>query len=1268
MSDNVKNKEIRRKRAVSEVPSESLIPSHILDQASQRIFIISLFILIQSWKLYDIILLKSNLSVDVGPTIGSLSNFSLVLKYAIIDGLFLWILPIFNIPYLSFSPFITLIFTILLNGFTLFLVSDLGVLLISTFILPVWNAISRDSELTIVGDRIDTNRVIDLDSHFKGRLTINYLPDSSAKMNPFHLDKICLDKGTHTIDIPIEFNTTTNIGLIQIQHTNPKNEIKYINYTGNSLSKLLKKDLTHLTQYKDYKNSDNIFYLEFPIHEAGLYKIKQVTDAKNINIRTYKSELLIPNCPSAQFFYPKLYDQEKNYQCISKKSSDLRIQVPLVEYHGVTPGNLKLVSRINGKPYKNFNLSIGEKYSEFNNKDLSWLNSVSLIRNSLEQELLKDKSIINNAGEGILEFQLIQASDSLGHTKRYNPESKDRDVWFDFTLRKASVFGIQDRNPHAELIIGSKKVLHFTGIESLKESDFPVTISVSYNNKNNNILSADISKTFSKLQDLASGIEVDKEGTYQLVNASTRFCEAEIAQTNTVTLKLAQPPNVEINATPLVDKCLGTTGYEFTFDLVGKPPFYIQYQVYQNQSNGILRPVHNERGSTVRVIETMNPKHDFKFRPPQEGNYVVVFNNLKDTNYRQHPVTLEKSYSTYFQKVSKVSLGGSRDYKTCFGDSVKIPLKFEGNGPFSFNYDIVDVQSRQKLIPTVEIKDVNAYEIAIPESLSGKSYEIKLIKAEDKFSCPATVDRNERVVVHSRASVPHIQIDKSAESYVIVEGDHVDIPLVLQSSAASRNDKLEFKVVQDGKVKKKVTSITKSLYADEAGVYSLVSFINDGCPGVVSALEKTVTISYHNKPNLTMHSDNVLKQHSDESTLHLASVCKGCKNPLKLKLEGVKPFVVDYEIKLPSGKIEAGSMNVENNEVIINLPTREVGRYEHTFIGVYDNLYTKHKSGSRKQKRQVVLYDTNPLPQVKFDEDNRSVQVCENKLNQLEKATAKIPIITSGQYPFTVNAVLKHEQTGREENIVFKDVQEPFLHIYGSGDSFGLGEHVLTINSVVDGNGCKSEGQLSSNYFVIVITELPSINHAAIEKVVKRDYCVGDHISYELTGVPPFTVFYNFNDRQQKANVDHHFSRLASKPGILSIDSVQDSSATKCVANFTGTAKGEDLKLIVHELPSVEVNKGDHIIEDLHEGDQTEIIFTFIGVPPFRLTYVRKVDTEVSRGKKVTSSDNTKQKVVEKHVLEDINDYEVIIKASLEGTYEAIEVQDAFCTAKRHNY
>ncbi|ODV79649.1 uncharacterized protein CANTADRAFT_48832 [Suhomyces tanzawaensis NRRL Y-17324] len=1249
---------------------EPLIPSNILDLASQRVFVVSFFILIQSWKVYEVLLLKSDVPIS-GGSLAPSNNFTFVLKYAIIDGLFLWILPILSIPYLRFSPLKTLILTLVLNSVTFFLASSQTVVLVTSFVMPVWKAIASKRELTVVGDSVNYNRVVDMESHFKGKLTIHYLPDSSAKFNPFHFDKICLERSENQpLEMPIEFNTTTQLGFLQLQHITPDNNVNYLNYTANTLKKLGRKDHSHLGRYPDYKNDDSrIFYLEIPLKEPGLYRISKVTDIKNINIRTYKSEFMISHCPSSKFSYPPSFDESKNYKCLSKTGNEEPLQLPLLSVFGVTPVTVKFNVNLNGKHYKTINSSVGEVTTKpllQSKRDVSWIDSHSLTRNTLEQEILHYPEIMNDAKEGTLEFQLVEIIDHLGNSKRYNPASSDKDVRFDFELKSVPSFGITDYDSSTELLINGTKTIQIVANQNLKDSEFPITVDISYTNKEDELLSHTISKTFKSLTDLKQGIIVDKAGSYRLISTKNRFCSCEISKSNEVSFSQAFPPEVGINAEPIVDKCLGTTGYTFDLSLVGRAPFQVQYTVYKKQENGALRPVQSERGTVARVLRTSDNHHTFKFTPTAEGNYVIKFKELRDANYISTAVKLDEdkyTYLTYFNQISKVSFfeNAGRYIETkniCSGESLEIPLYFTGNGPFEFDVDFVDPQTNKKLISSVKVKDAMKYLIKSPKQLIGKNYKIKVSNIKDKFTCDALIDERESITVKSRSDIPEAQIQVSSE-VKIVEGEYANIPLDIKSSIGrTSSDKLEYKVANlydSSKITTRSLIGSLNLKVKEEGIYTLVSYENSGCPGVITNKERSVLVTYYNKPNLTVSSENVMKQHTDDSFIHLNPLCQNCESLLKLQLEGASPFVVDYEIKFPNGRSESKSLEINKNDVTIKLPTSHSGRYEYRFVGVYDNLYTKKTYRKGKKELPNVMYEINPLPNAKFESSEQFSQVCETALNKKKGPIVSVPMTLKGKYPYQLKASLTHEETGKTKQIHINALQEAKIHLE-SEYFVGLGEHILTINELTDANGCTRKDFSTLNSYVIVVTEVPSV----AKKGPKVNFCVGDHVEYNLTGIPPFTVFYKFNDNARKAELSFNFKRLASKPGALVIDGLQDSSTSKCYVDLSQSPEAQDeLSVYIHDLPSVEINKGDYIVEDIHEGDQTELYFTFIGTPPFTLTYTRTLEVPAKGNKKG-------KPIVEKHTIENIHEYEYSVLASLEGTYEAVEVKDAFCTATKY--
>lgn len=1247
--------EIRRKRN-RESSLQPLIPTSVLDQASQRLFIVSIFILIQSWKIYDLVLLKSEIPAT-GEVLTLLSNFTFVLKYSVLDGLFLWLLPVLNIQYLSFSPLKTLLLTITLYGFSIFLVSAMALPLLSNVFLPIWRFLLQKKELNIIGESIDRSQVIDMDSHFKGQLTIHYLPDSSAKMNPFHFDQTCLGlDNNHLINMPVEFNTTSGIGYLQVQHTTPDNKIQYLNYTGHSLRRLFKKDYTHLSQYKDYKKSDKrIFYLEYPITKPGMYRIKNVLDNKGNSIRTYKSEFVISDCPLAKFFYPPNFESSNGFKCVTTLEDD-SFPLPWVEVFSTTPSSVKLNVKVNGKEFRMMNLTIGQETDhKVSRTDFSWLKTVRLVRNSLQEKILDSKSTFNWGDTSILEFQLLQVKDSFGNVHRYEPLSKDKDVWYKLELRKSPSIGIYDKEKTQELLVGGQKVLYFSNLENFNDDDFPIDVKVKYIGQEEQ----NITRTFETKADLRNGLTITKPGKYVLSSAKDKYCPCEADKTP-VEVELASIPSLDIVADPVSDRCLGTIGYNFDFNFTeGRPPFRVQYRIYSNTS-GILKPVYSDTGKLNRELKSFEKSHSFKFKPPNEGSYTIMFTNLKDANYFKDPIALDEnkySYLTYFRQLSQVGFQvHQRTIHTCYGHTTKVPIFFNGNGPFSFEYDFLDVNSRKKLVDMVRVSNVENYAIDTPKELIGKTYDLKLSNAKDRFGCDAIiVDANSPVRVVSRLDIPEVEFSRAGQKLQVVEGSYVDIPLSIKSKiAVNGNDKIEVKYL--GPTSKEPTIrraqlVGSSIRLSDEGTYWLHSFESNGCAGRIGKADQFVTIGYYAKPSLAISASNEMLQHTDDSTIHLKPVCNGCSNEITLKLTGEAPFVVDYEINLPSGKMETHSMNIDTHDITIKLPTRSNGRFEHQFKHVYDRLYTKTRGKPTSLHVPKVIYDINPLPTAQFVPDDHFTQVCENKLSE-DSVIAHVPIQFSGAYPFDVLLTLTNEKTGKMHDIRYRNVEDNYITLK-TLNFLGLGDYSLKFAKVSDANGCTTHQFKTNDRYLISITEPPTIYKA---DPATKHYCVGDHVAYNLTGVFPITIFYEYNDKVRRAELYSRFERLASRPGVLNIHGLKDSGINSCAVNYTfDTTKLDELRLEVHEIPTVEVNKGDYLIEDLHEGDQTELIFTFLGEPPFQLTYIRTID--IRKGKK------TFRKLVEKETIKDIWQHELVVMASLEGTYEAIEIQDKYCRA-----
>jgi nucleoporin POM152 len=164
------------------------------------------------------------------------------------------------------------------------------------------------------------------------------------------------------------------------------------------------------------------------------------------------------------------------------------------------------------------------------------------------------------------------------------------------------------------------------------------------------------------------------------------------------------------------------------------------------------------------------------------------------------------------------------------------------------------------------------------------------------------------------------------------------------------------------------------------------------------------------------------------------------------------------------------------------------------------------------------------------------------------------------------------------------------------------------------------------------------------------DYCVGEHVSFSLSGQAPFEVFYSFQDRERKARVTtNEFKRIAESPGDFLITGLSDSAmgSGKCRAR-------KEIKKSIHPYPSVKISQGKTLISDIHEGGEVDILFEFTGTPPFEFTYTRSENVKKGKIARVLETRHDTSKEFSKK-----------IRASDEGTYEVVAIKDRYCAYAR---
>ena len=1247
----------------------------VVDPASKRLFFLSLFVLLESWKIYDAIALKSS---KIGVNITSLNKFTFVVKYFLLEGIFFWTLPLFNVSQLSFNPVTTFIITAVLNILTFFLVSDSTIPIVGGLIFPAIDFIRQKSELTLAGDLVRSGTAIDIDSYFKGRYTIHYVPDSTAFFNPFENKDFCLIDGS-AIGVPVQFNTTNELGWLQLQHISPEKEVSLFNYTRTDIAKLLKRDYSHLIHNPGYiSNDERIFYLELPLRDPGQYSIKEVRDVDGLKIRTYKSDLTISSCPSARVISSV---DDSQYICVPEpnRSKLGSLTLPQVEVNGVYPMELEFAVSIGKKIIKLRKVTINGKPPENGQINLRLARSVK----NIFLESLSDKIDLPEVANGPLEFRILLVRDALNVNRKYNPHSNARDLLGSIDLKTKPVVKLSDRNRESKLLVnGTKNVAISVDRSRIQEADWPITIMIEYLSPSK-LSSYNFSRVFHSVHEASKGFEVAKSGSYRLVSASTKFCDCKL-DGRTIKIDRADPPQIEITSEPIVDKCVGMTGYNFKFDAKGQPPFQVQYQVFQNKSNGVLRPVHDAYGNVHRTLRFQDETYDFEYKPPGEGNYIVVFKSLRDGYYQKTGIPLDEkvhTYLTYFRQRSRLSIEAADDSNAlpiCLGSQVDVPISMSGNFPFLMSYKVIEMSSG-KVIESSTVKDLSdsRFIIQTPKFDKGGSYRVQIDKLTDSLGCEANLVGQNYRTVNVRKDIPEMSLGIEADSWSvsIVEGDSLKLPLNVQSSVGNtQRDRLVYSITDlnnssDTKVRTAIG--IENLRIKEAGRYKLLSYSSGGCEGKVANPQKVITVDYIPRPSIVLGAIDRGDLKNDDFEGQLGPVCRGGTKKVEMFLNGKRPFIVNYQIKDPSGRVESRTMTVNNDRVTITLPTENHGIYRHKFLSVYDSLYTQEKTSRLNVPplTSQLQYEVQSLPELAIKSGSEYLQFCESTLKKISKLPPKIQLNLKGQFPVTLDVTLQRGDANEQEEFQVKhlttsevDLNDIISSINGKAldQTLQVGDYFLLFDRITDNNGCSK--QIQDANVVVLVTEVPKMKREPNQKY----YCVGDHITYDLVGISPFTVFYNFNGNSRKAQLHNKFSRLASKPGNLTITALLDSSIDHCLVNFTDAASSmNSLQAEIHDLPSVEVNQGEYIVRNIHEGDKTEIKFSFTGVPPFSLTYVRMLE-ENSKDKGPRKQH--KPRVVEKETIDNIWDHEYVLMASLEGTYEAIEVRDAYCKALKIDY
>lgn len=147
-----------------------LIPFEIIDGPTQRVYVVGLFALLTAWKLYD----WTRLFAEHGD---SMTELWFVMKWLLIDGVAIWMLPALRIPWMTPSGPATLGIICLVSCLNLVLslryIPGMGTVTTILSVFAPWGK----GELSISERSVKWYDIVHNSSHIMGKYTVHILPE-----------------------------------------------------------------------------------------------------------------------------------------------------------------------------------------------------------------------------------------------------------------------------------------------------------------------------------------------------------------------------------------------------------------------------------------------------------------------------------------------------------------------------------------------------------------------------------------------------------------------------------------------------------------------------------------------------------------------------------------------------------------------------------------------------------------------------------------------------------------------------------------------------------------------------------------------------------------------------------------------------------------------------------------------------------------------------------------------------------------------------------
>lgn len=849
---------------------EPLIPLNIVDGPSQRFYAFAIYAALFAWRLYDWLQV-----VTTGT--GSFTSFT---KWVGIDFVYLFVaLPTLRIPWLDLSqPVVITMFVVqfILNWLLMFNIQ----FILTTWLLSIVNLMFSESEISLSGSDVKVNNILHNQSLIMGKQIINILPEGSAMLNPTKTP-FCIGPGRNTVAVPLYFNATipVEVEIMRIDFETNNEEVVKL---SRSQIREIEKQARKITE----DGSITSYVYDFPVKKPGAYRLNKVLDEYKLDVQRAGEPTYVVPCPRA-----RVRPAESSTRCINDLS-DLSLEV-----YGTPPLKIVYSRVINGQDhsfhfqslqpdgYSSPLVGAGKLTSMIHpgEEDFTWARAQT-VTVALNESM-------NQAGDW--QYSIDEVHDVFQNVIKYvAPENeadfkpKPKHLYQNFGVRerpRATLVGCDLRNPLKVAKGKDKKLPVKFDIASPDAQSATYTVNWLFSPVDKLTKSGDHGDAVETGSFTTKGAydqpTISAPGLYTLKSVTCESCEGEIDEPSSCLLLNPLEPKLSIQAEEIPDKCAGNSiGLRVNLDLVGTPPFNIQYDVISD----------TERTRRERV-EVKGLRQQIELLPRSAGRYQYKFRKLDDAIYSVPlPLADEYTLEQYVKPPATAFIQNPSDVITaCLDEPVKLEVKLLGDGPFTLEWELVH-DGRKKSEKATQITS-DTYTIETAPFSQGGEYTLSLTSIQDRTGCRIFLKEETKISVRRQRPRVGFGLLESKRITTVVEEANVHLPLRLSGDGPWR---VTYRNVDGAKGDQIRVASSSNDYIEitERGKFELVGVTDSQCRGQIDPKASRFEVNWFPRPELSLVPDETVVEKNDVFVKQ--DVCEGDIDGFEVMLKGALKIIL----------------------------------------------------------------------------------------------------------------------------------------------------------------------------------------------------------------------------------------------------------------------------------------------------------------------------------------------------------------------------------------